>query len=220
MPATLCSRRSPSTIAPGEIVTIQGPSGSGKSSLLDAICGTMTPGVSVAGEITLNGRALSAEPAHTRRIGLLFQDDLLFPHLSVADNLAFGLSEAVQAGPSARHGSQKRSTMRISPGSKTVIRRPCPEANAPGSPVCVLSLAEPEALLLDEPFSRLDVALRQRFRHFVFERSRARNLPCLLVTHDPEDAAAAAGPIITLAPPDAAANTPNLARMSGISADT
>ena len=80
-------------------------------------------------------------------------------------------------------------------------------------------LAEPEALLLDEPFSRLDVALRQRFRHFVFERSRARNLPYLLVL-DPEDAAAAAGPIITLAPPDAAANTPNLARMSGISADT
>ena len=208
------------TIAPGEIVTIQGPSGSGKSSLLDAICGTMTPGVTASGEITLNGRALSAEPAHTRRIGLLFQDDLLFPHLSVADNLAFGLSEAI----GGRAKRQARITEALDDADLAAFgdRDPATLSGGQRARVACMRtlLAEPEALLLDEPFSRLDVALRQRFRHFVFERSRARNLPCLLVTHDPEDAAAAAGPIITLAPPDAAANTPNLARMSGISADT
>jgi putative thiamine transport system ATP-binding protein len=67
-------------------------------------------------------------------------------------------------------------------------------------------LAEPRALLLDEPFSKLDVALRARIRRFVFEHARAQALPTLLVTHDPADAAAAGGPVIEIGPGEAEAD--------------
>ncbi len=187
-------------VGPGQIVTVKGPSGSGKSSLLDAICGTTAAGVSVAGGIALNGRNLSDTAAHTRRIGLLFQDDLLFPHLSVADNLAFGLSETV----SGRAERRKRVSEALADADLNGFEDRDPATLSGGQRARVACmrtlLSEPEALLLDEPFSRLDVALRERFRRFVFERSRARQLPCLLVTHDPEDASAAGGPVITLEP--------------------
>jgi len=80
------------TVAPGEITTLMGPSGSGKSSILAAITGTLPDGLSAAGEILLGTQNLATLPAWTRRIGILFQDDLLFPHLSVGGNLALGLA--------------------------------------------------------------------------------------------------------------------------------
>src|SRR3546814_2084255 len=76
------------SVPPGEVVTVMGPSGCGKSSLLAAICGTLDPALTARGRVLLNGEDVTARPPETRRIGILFQDDLLFPHLSVAGNLA------------------------------------------------------------------------------------------------------------------------------------
>ncbi|MDG1803316.1 MAG: ATP-binding cassette domain-containing protein, partial [Paracoccaceae bacterium] len=85
-------------IKPGEITSIMGPSGSGKSTLLSFIIGTLAPDFDSRGSIVLDGVDVTNLAAERRRIGILFQDDLLFPHLSVGDNLAFGLSAAVR-GP-------------------------------------------------------------------------------------------------------------------------
>ena len=79
------------TVRPGEIVTLMGASGSGKSSLLAYLCGTLAPGLRGRGRGLLDGREITALAPERRAIGILFQDDLLFPHMSVAENLAFAL---------------------------------------------------------------------------------------------------------------------------------
>ena len=78
-------------ISGGTIATVMGPSGCGKSSLLSYLCGTLSSEISGSGKIVLNGRDIQKIIPHLRKIGILFQDDLLFPHLSVGENLAFAL---------------------------------------------------------------------------------------------------------------------------------
>jgi putative thiamine transport system ATP-binding protein len=183
-------------VAPGAVVTIMGPSGSGKSTLLAALTGTLAPPLRAQGQILLNGRDITRLPPQQRRIGILFQDDLLFPHLSVAGNLAFALP--AQITPLAR---------RIERADLALVNMglagfgPRDPANLSGGERARVSLArcllsDPQALLLDEPFSRLDADLRAQTRALVFAKAKARNLPVILVTHDPDDAAAAGGPII------------------------
>lgn len=89
------------TVAASDLVTVMGPSGSGKSSLLAFICGTLDPAFRASGSVRLGGAEITGLPPERRRVGILFQDDLLFPHLSVAENLAFGLPPSV-AGRRAR----------------------------------------------------------------------------------------------------------------------
>jgi putative thiamine transport system ATP-binding protein len=86
------------TVAPGAAVTLMGPSGSGKSSLLAWVCGTLDPAFRAEGRIAVDGADVTTLPAHRRRIGILFQDDMLFPHLSVGGNLAFGLAPGLTRG--------------------------------------------------------------------------------------------------------------------------
>ncbi len=177
------------SVAPGHAATIMGPSGSGKSSLLSALCGTLPSAFTTDGSATLDGSELFGLPAEERRIGILFQDDLLFPHLTVADNLAFGLPAGLgRAERAARisnalndadlEGYGQRNPATLSGGQRARI-------------ACMRALlAEPRALLLDEPFSKLDAALRDRFRAFVLDHAQQRSVPLLLVTHDPADAEA------------------------------
>jgi len=80
------------TVAPGEVLSIMGPSGVGKSTLLAFVTGTLAQDFSVSGSVHLDGIDITTTPPHQRRVGILFQDDLLFPHLSVGANLAFGLN--------------------------------------------------------------------------------------------------------------------------------
>jgi putative thiamine transport system ATP-binding protein len=181
-------------VPPGEVVTVMGPSGCGKSSLLALICGSLAPALSGSGRVLLHGEDISARPPETRRVGILFQDDLLFPHLSVAGNLAFGLPPAV-------HGRQeRRERIEAALAEADMLsfydRDPATLSGGQRARVALLRtlLSEPRALLLDEPFAKLDVALRARFRAFVFDHARAQGLPTLLVTHDPQDAADAGGP--------------------------
>lgn len=184
-------------IEPGEVVTIMGPSGSGKSTALAAILGTLAPVFTVQGRILLNGRDITTLPPHLRKIGLLFQDDVLFPHLSVGGNLAFAIP------PEIRNRAERRNIIETALDDAELSgfadRDPATLSGGQRARVALMRtlLARPCALLLDEPFSRLDAALRTQIRSFVLDRIRAERLPTLLVTHDREDAQAAGGRVIT-----------------------
>ncbi|MBL8697426.1 MAG: ATP-binding cassette domain-containing protein [Alphaproteobacteria bacterium] len=186
-------------VEPGVVVTVMGPSGSGKSTLLAYLCGTLDPAFTASGHARIGDEILDGMPAHRRRIGILFQDDMLFPHLSVGENLAFGLAAAVRGAAARREAVAAALTEAEMPGFAD--RDPATLSGGQRSRVALMRtlLAAPRALLLDEPFGKLDAALRDRIRRFVFDHARRRGLPVLLVTHDPADAAAAAGPVIALA---------------------
>ncbi len=186
-------------VPPGEIVTVMGPSGAGKSSLLAAISGTLEPAIAMSGRIVLDGREITALPPERRRVGMLFQDALLFPHLSVAGNLAIALPSGV-TGRAVRR-ARVETALAEAELSGFGPRDPATLSGGQRARVALLRtlLAEPAAVLLDEPFSKLDVALRETIRQSTFAAIRRRGLPALLVTHDPEDAAAAAGPVVRLA---------------------
>ncbi len=187
------------TVPPATILSVMGPSGVGKSTLLAAITGQMSADFSLEGEILLNGRDLCPLPPQERRVGILFQDHLLFPHLSVGANLAFGLTPRVRGR--ARRTRIKNALAEI--GLEGFHDRD-PETLSGGQKARValmrMLLSEPDLLLLDEPFSRLDATLRSQMRDLVFTFARDRALPVLMVTHDAADAEAAGGPIVQLEP--------------------
>ncbi|MEM6676939.1 MAG: ATP-binding cassette domain-containing protein [Pseudomonadota bacterium] len=180
-------------VGPGEILTVMGPSGSGKSTLLAAVTGTLAPAFSMQGRIRLDGIDVTAVPTHRRGIGLMMQDDVLFPHLSVGANLAFGLSSEIK-GRAAR-SARVQAALTAAGLEGLGDRDPATLSGGQRSRVALMRalLAEPRALLLDEPFSKLDTGLRAQLRLFVFGQIRRAGLPALLVTHDREDAAAAGG---------------------------
>ena len=171
----------------GAIHTVMGASGSGKSSLLAAVCGTLAPEFSCRGRVQLDGVAIDDLPTHRRRIGLLFQDDLLFAHMTVRENLLF----AVPAGPRAQREAAVQQALADLELPGYGDADPATLSGGQRQRVALMRalLAQPRALLLDEPFSRLDAALRQRMREFVFGTLRARGVPALLVTHDEADMA-------------------------------
>ena len=143
-------------VAPGEVLTVMGPSGSGKSTLLAAITGALDPAFALSGRILLDGEDVTALPTERRRIGILFQDELLFPHLSVGCNLAFGLTPSLR-GRAARRSRIDSALQEIGlEGFAT--RDPATLSGGQKARVALMRtlLAEPRALLLDEPFSRLD----------------------------------------------------------------
>lgn len=190
----------PLTVAPGEVLTLMGPSGCGKSSLLAALAGVLPPGgpIRLAGEIRLGERLLTPLAPQARRIGMLFQDDLLFAHLTVAENLMFGMPAHLR-GMAARRACALEALAEVGLEGQA-DKLPGQLSGGQKARVSLLRalLAEPEALLLDEPFSRLDKPLRAAFRTLVFERLKALGIPALLVTHDEEDAP---GAILTLTTP-------------------
>ncbi|WP_430464469.1 ATP-binding cassette domain-containing protein [Tabrizicola sp.] len=181
-------------VPPGQVLTVMGPSGSGKSTLLSAVIGALPAGFTLSGRILLNGDEITTQPTAQRRIGLLFQDDVLFPHLSVAQNLGFGLR---QGGTKAERSERVEAALERMGLAGFGPRDPASLSGGQRARVALARtlLAEPLALLLDEPFSRLDQTLRAQIRDLVFHETR--NLPVILVTHDPEDARAAAGPVVS-----------------------
>jgi len=183
-------------VAPGEVLTVMGPSGSGKSTLLAWLTGTLAPDFAATGRVVLNGRDVTGLPTEARGIGILFQDDLLFPHLSVAGNLGFGLPR----GPRAERRRAIAAALDEVGLSGMGARDPETLSGGQRARVALMRtiLARPDALLLDEPFSRLDAARRQAVREVVFRTARDRGLPVVMVTHDPEDAAAAGGRVLTV----------------------
>lgn len=176
----------------GSTTALLGPSGVGKSSLLRVIAGIDRP---AGGRILLDGSDVTDTPIHQRRIGLVFQDNQLFPHLSVADNVAYGLRNAAT-----------REVRRSWRGSRT--RERVHEllslvglADRENDPVGVLSGGEakrvalarglaptPKALLLDEPLTGLDRALHDRLMEDLATILRTTGTTALIVTHDESEA--------------------------------
>lgn len=177
-------------VAPGEVLTLMGPSGCGKSSLLAALAGALPANcpLRLEGEVRLGERPLNTLPAQARRIGMLFQDDLLFDHLTVAENLMFGMP-AIIKGKRARREKALTALAQVALEDQA-DKLPQQLSGGQRARVSLLRalLAEPDALLLDEPFSRLDKPLRAAFRELVFAQIKALAIPAILVTHDAEDA--------------------------------
>lgn len=185
-------------VGPGEVVTIMGRSGTGKSTLLAFVGGHLDPEFVASGTVTVDGRDVTSVPAERRGVGVLFQDDLLFPHLSVGDNLAFGLPRDVSGRRERkRHIDEALAQAGL---SGYADRDPATLSGGQRARIALMRtlLSRPNALLLDEPFSKLDEELRDDMRKFVFSHAREQGLPVLMVTHDIADALGAGGPVITL----------------------
>jgi putative thiamine transport system ATP-binding protein len=174
------------TIKAGEVATIMGPSGCGKSTLLAAICGNLSNVFQLSGDVLLNNRSMLTIPMERRRISILFQDDLLFPHMNIAENLTFALPEKLPRLTKKNKIEEALSLANLSGFGK---RDPATLSGGQRARVSLLRslLSEPEAILLDEPFSKLDQQLKGQIREFVFESIRVMKIPALLVTHDPRD---------------------------------
>ena len=186
------------SIGEGEVLTVMGASGSGKSTLLAYVGGFLDPAFTASGEILLNGKNISALPAELRHVGILFQDPLLFPHMSVGGNLLFAVPQNIK-------NSKERKAIVMSALEDAGLngyfdRDPATLSGGQKARVALMRvlLAKPKALLLDEPFSKLDAGRRDHIRTFVFNEARLRKLPVLLVTHDQADADAAGGQVFIL----------------------
>ncbi|PTW62522.1 putative thiamine transport system ATP-binding protein [Breoghania corrubedonensis] len=184
-------------VEPGSVLTVMGESGIGKSTLLSYLAGFLPPDFSGSGRVLLGGTDITALPAHARRMGLLFQDDLLFAHMSVIENLMFAVPHDVSRAERRRRAEAALCDVAL---ENMETRDPATLSGGQRARVALMRvlLSEPRALLLDEPFSRLDMALRDQIRALVFAKARERHLATLLVTHDVRDAEAAKGPVITL----------------------
>lgn len=186
-------------VAPGDVLTVMGPSGSGKSTLLHALAGSLSPVFELTGSVFLGDIDVLALPAETRRMGLLFQDPLLFPHLSVCGNVMIAIPRTVSKARGERQNLAEEALTAIGLEGYGP-RDPATLSGGQAARVALQRtlLSGPRALLLDEPFSKLDAALRQDMRQLVFDHAKARNLPVVLVTHDPADAEAAGGEVFVL----------------------
>lgn len=191
-------------IAGGEILTIMGPSGSGKSSLLNWLTGILPNGFTATGEVWLNDKNVSHLPTHLRHIGVLYQDALLFSHLSVAGNIAFAMPQDNKNSAEKLNKKQRREKIEQALEQVGLAgmenRHPDNLSGGQQARVALLRtlLSEPKAILLDEPFSKLDTQLRVDTRKLVFEQIRTHKLPAIMVTHDHSDAEAAKGKVIHL----------------------
>ena len=187
------------TIPQGDVLTVMGPSGSGKSTLLAFIGGFLDPAFVATGLVFIDGVDVTHTPANLRHAGILFQDPLLFPHMSVGGNLLFAIPAEVK-GKAARVGLANAALEDMELGG-CFDHDPATLSGGQKARVALARtlLSRPKALLLDEPFSRLDAALRAQMRTLVFSHAKAQKLPVVLVTHDREDASAAGGQLIEIA---------------------
>ena len=171
------------SIEAGSVLALMGPSGSGKSSLLSWLTGTADSRIKAVGDVWLGDRLLSHVPTEKRRLGLMLQQDYLFPHMSVGDNLHFGL----RGGTRQERIERVRQSLANAGLAGMEDRDPSTLSGGQRARVSLVRtlLSDPLALLLDEPFSGLDSELREQIRQFTW--TAAAGFPVLLVTHDVED---------------------------------
>lgn len=184
------------SVAAGEVVALLGPSGSGKSTLLRVIAGLVVPD---RGTVAVDGTDVTTWPTHRRRVGMVFQDEQLFPHRDVAANIGFGLKMAGIAAPARDRrvselldlvglaGFEHRQVTDLSGGEAKRV-------------ALARSLAPaPKVLLLDEPLTALDRELHDRLAGEVSAVLRSTSITAVWVTHDRAEADAVADRIVTLA---------------------
>lgn len=193
------------TVADGEIVTVMGPSGAGKSTLLAYVCGQLPRAFFASGQVLLDAQNITRTEPEARNVAILYQDDLLFPHMSVGENLLFALPK----GQSRKTRRTLAEEALVEAGLQGFFQRdPATLSGGQRARVAVMRtlLSRPRALLLDEPFSKLDAETKDAFRAFVFDHARSQKLPTLLVTHDPADAQAAGGRVYSIDTPETSNN--------------
>ncbi len=180
----------------GEVVALLGESGSGKSTLLRVAAGLLTPD---AGTVRIDGNDVTSLPTHRRNVGLVFQDEQLFPHLDVAGNIGFGLR---------MHGVDAATRRTRVDELLDLVGMPCTGGRRvdrlSGGEAKRVALARsmaprPAVLLLDEPLTGLDRDLHDRLAGELARILRADGTTALLVTHDPQEAATIADRTLDLA---------------------
>jgi len=183
------------TVEPGEFVSLLGPSGCGKTTTLRIVAGLETPS---SGELLINGEAVTHAPVHRRNIGLVFQNYALFPHLSIHDNIAFGLRyrkvDKTEIADRVEqvlklvnlHGLGKRLPRQLSGGQQQRVA------------VARAIVINPSILLFDEPLINLDMALRQHMQEEIKRIQREVGITTLYVTHDQNEAMALSDRIAVL----------------------
>jgi thiamine transport system ATP-binding protein len=182
-------------VLPGEIVAIIGASGSGKSTLLSTLAGVVP---ALSGRILMGAVDVTNTPIHQRGIGLIFQEPLLFPHLSVLGNVTYGLR---RQGESRRAAEARAVELLAWLDLPEYGNRPVDELSGGQAQRVALARAlapRPAVLLLDEPFSALDVDLRQRLATDVAATLRHEGVGAIHVTHDPNEAREIADRVLTM----------------------
>jgi ABC-type Fe3+/spermidine/putrescine transport system ATPase subunit len=174
-------------IAPGEFLTLLGESGSGKTTLLRLIAGFEQP---TAGEIWMSGERLDMLPPYKRRVNTVFQNYALFPHLSVRDNVAYGLR--VKNTPANEIGGRVDEALRMVKMEEFVASRPSKLSGGQQQRVALARalVNRPQLLLLDEPLSALDANLRKEMQGELKALQREIGITFLFVTHDQDEAMA------------------------------
>ena len=183
------------SVAAGDVVALLGPSGSGKSTLLRVIAGIITPD---SGRVVVHGVDVTDQPTHRRGVGMVFQDDQLFPHMSVLDNVAFGPK---MAGVSRSDRSERASRWLRRVGLAGFEDRRVTDLSGGEAKRVALArtlAGDPAVVLLDEPLTGLDRELHDRLAIDLAELLRDASATALIVTHDHDEAATIADRTVQL----------------------
>ncbi|SEH01278.1 putative spermidine/putrescine transport system ATP-binding protein [Nonomuraea solani] len=181
---------------PGEFLTLLGPSGCGKTTTLNMVAGHLTAD---GGLIEVDGRDITAIPPHRRSMGMVFQSYALFPHMTIADNVAFGLRMRKVAASRRKKRVAEVLEMVGLDGMSERHPRQLSGGQQQRAALARALVIEPDLLLLDEPFSNLDAQLRVRLRDEVASLQRRIGTTTILVTHDQEEALAVSDRIAVMA---------------------
>jgi len=174
-------------VQPGELLTLLGPSGSGKSSLLNIIAGFLAP---TSGRVSIRGTDVTTLPPHRRDIGMVFQNYALFPHMTVAQNVEFPLRQRKIAGP--ERNQRVRQALELVHLAERAASKPDQLSGGQRQRVALARAVvfDPELLLMDEPLGALDKALRGELQEEIRRLHRVVGKTLVFVTHDQEEALA------------------------------
>src|SRR3954454_19182389 len=183
--STLAVDRFNADIAEGEFVTLLGPSGCGKTTTLRMVAGLVDL---TSGQIRFDGQVINNVPPHKRNVGLAFQSHALFPHLSVARNIAFGLE--VKGTPKEEIQHRVREMLDMIELSQHADRMPSQLSGGQQQRVALARMlaTDPRVLLFDEPLSALDRNLRDTLKYSILELQRRTGKTAIYVTHDQSEA--------------------------------
>lgn len=182
-------------IEPGELVTLLGPSGCGKTTTLRMLAGLESP---TAGRILIGGEDVTRLPANRRDVSMVFQSYALFPHMTVAQNVAYGLeSGGMKAGP-ARDAADRGLGLVGLDGMGERLPSELSGGQQQRVAVARALVLEPQVLLLDEPLSNLDARLRRRVRTEIRDLQQRLGFTAVYVTHDQEEALAVSDRIVVM----------------------